>query len=212
MPLYPLPLPQRVVFYYNIVSSTLWFCCLGRFLILLPLVGRRFLPAGIADFFHVVSVMPLLGFFLFHMLVRDQHEKKDLWRLLDGIRMCWVCYGVIFPHPIIAKHTSYSFLIASWCLLNLIDSCYYTFRIKTKSSPKFLYKLRHTHYLLTFPISFVSEFILVFLSLAFVQGALHEILLEALFLIYVPAGYFQLKYLNKRRREALLRFKKAAGH
>ena len=58
--LYPLKFNEKLAFFYNTVAATLWFCCLGRFLILLPLVGRKFLPGGMADFFHVVSLLPII--------------------------------------------------------------------------------------------------------------------------------------------------------
>ena len=39
--LYPLKFNEKLAFFYNTVAATLWFCCLGRFLILLPLVGEN---------------------------------------------------------------------------------------------------------------------------------------------------------------------------
>ncbi|PVH20277.1 hypothetical protein CXQ85_002062 [Candidozyma haemuli] len=199
MALYPLYGKQKLIFYYNVVSTTLWFCCLCRFLILLPLVGRKFLPAGIADFFHVVSVFPLIGWVLVTALVKTQHSWNDLWGLFDALRMVWMCYGVIFPHPKIAKHTSYSFLISSWCIQNLIDSFYHGFKTKTRTSPLWLFWLHHHHFYLTFFVSCVSEMILIFLSLGFVKSELHEWVLKACILAYVPVGYFLFGYLRNRQ-------------
>lgn len=199
MALYPLYGKQKLIFYYNVVSTTLWFCCLCRFLILLPLVGRKFLPAGIADFFHVVSVFPLIGWVLVTALVKTQHSWNDLWGLFDALRMVWMCYGVIFPHPKIAKHTSYSFLILSWCIQNLIDSFYHGFKTKTRTSPLWLFWLHHHHFYLTFFVSCVSEMILIFLSLGFVKSELHEWVLKACILAYVPVGYFLFGYLRNRQ-------------
>lgn len=201
MALYPLTRKLRVVFFFDIASATLWFCCLCRFLILLPLVGRRFLPGGIADFFHIVAVLPLLDFLVVNLLAKDTYSLNDLWSLLNGIRMVGLCYGVIFPHPKIAKHTSYSFLILSWCIQNVIDSTYYSFKVKTRSSPMFLFRLHHLHFYITFPMAFVSELVLVFLSLVFVENKWHEMVLEALVLVYVPAGYFTFRYLLGRKRQ-----------
>lgn len=190
-----------MVFYYNLVSTTLWFCCLARLVILLPLVGRRFLPAGIADFFHVVSVFPLLGFILVKVLAQRSRSYDDLWNLLDGIRMVWICYGVIFPHPKVAKHTSYSCLIASWCIAKLVDSCYYAFKVKTKTSPAWLFWLHFHHFYLTLFSSAVTEMILLFLSLAFVSDEWHELALKGCILLYVPVTYFLFQHLQSKKEQ-----------
>lgn len=199
MLLYPLSRGLKVVFFYNITAATLWFCCLTRFLILLPLVGRKFLPGGIADFFHVVATLPLVGFFVVNLFGRSTYKVGDLWGLANGIRMVWICYGVIFPHPKIAKHTSYSFLIAAWSIQNLIDSCYYAFKVKTRTSPSWLFWLHHHLFFLTFPVIFGAEFALVFLSLKFVEIQWHKVILEAFLLSYVPLGYFTFGHLLERR-------------
>ncbi|GEQ71451.1 hypothetical protein JCM33374_g5135 [Metschnikowia sp. JCM 33374] len=208
MALYPLPLNLRVVFFYNLASFTLWCCCLGRFLVLLPLVGRQFLPAGIADFFHVVATLPLLGFFVVKFLAfssdspasaSSEQQGPGLWGLFNGLRLVWVCYGVIFPHPKIAKHTTYSLLILAWCTQNIIDLAYHSFKLKTRTSPWFLFALHYNHFYVTFPLAFVSELAIVFLSLAFVQHSVFEWVLQACFLLYVPVGYFTFKHLLKRK-------------
>ncbi|RLV95499.1 hypothetical protein JA1_000989 [Spathaspora sp. JA1] len=199
---YPLPTNQKVVFFFNSAAATLWFCCLCRFLILLPLVGRRFLPGGIADFFHVVSLTPLIGFLLVKSSLHHLRRfvTSDIWSLLNGVRMAWICYGVIFPHPKIAKHTSYSILIFSWCIQYLFHYSYHSFRIKTKSSPHFLFWIQyHIHYI-TFPMSLISEMILIFLSLGFVKdGSIYEIVLQVCLLSYIPVAYFAWGHLQQRR-------------
>ncbi|OBA22438.1 hypothetical protein METBIDRAFT_39561 [Metschnikowia bicuspidata var. bicuspidata NRRL YB-4993] len=201
MALYPLPLNLRVVFFYNIASLTLWCCCLGRFLVLLPLVGRRFLPAGIADFFHVVAILPLAGFLVVRLFgnARSLAGVSGLWSLFNGLRLVWLCYVVIYPHPKIAKHTSYSFLIVGWCAQNIIDLAYHAFRLKTRSSPWALFALHYNHFYMTFFISFASEICLVFLSLAFVRNSVLERALQACFLLYVPLGYFSFTHLRRRK-------------
>lgn len=198
--LYPLSPAYKSVFAYNLSSLTVWFCCFCRFLILLPLVGRRFLPAGIADFFHTVSVLPLLEFMLVKILINPSFKLSDLWALLNGLRMAWVCYGVIFTHPKVAKHTSYSFLIATWCITYIIHYAYYSFRIKTRSSPFWLFWMNYNHYWITFPVSLVSEMIITFLSLGFVQEKLWlELLIQTCLLSYVPVAYFQWGYIRTVR-------------
>ncbi|ABN68642.2 predicted protein [Scheffersomyces stipitis CBS 6054] len=202
MALYPLPTNLKLIFFFDCVSATLWFCCLVRLLILLPLVGRRFLPGGIADFFHVVALLPLFGFFVVNSLGNRKLFLKDAWSLANGIRMAWICYGVIFAHPKIAKHTSYSILILSYCLSNFIHFSYLAFRTKTRSSPWLLFWLQYTHHYITFPLTMGAEMVLIFLSLAFVaEDSIYEVALKAVLLAYVPIGYLAFNYLGKRRKE-----------
>lgn len=199
MAFYPLTRSQRVLLYIDVVSATLWFCCLGRLLILLPLVGRRFLPAGIADFFHMVAVLPTLQWVAVLAIYKQKWQSTDLWALLHSVRLLWLSYGVIYSHPLVAKHTSYSFLIFSWCVLHLIDSCYHAFKLKTRSSPRFLFAAHYLHFYVTFPVSFVSELILVFLSLSLVEGVYLELAIKATFLLYVPVGYLYFRHLQLRK-------------
>lgn len=198
--LYPLSTNLKLVFFYNTCSFVLWLCCFCRFLILLPLVGRKFLPGGIADFFHIVSLLPLCGFFIKKTLIKSKLQVSDAWSLANGVRMVWVCYGVIFPHPGIAKHTSYSLLILSWCLMNVVHFAYYSFKVKTRSTPSWLFWLQYHHFYLTFPLTMVAEMVLIFLSLAFVkQDHMYEMFLQAALLSYIPAGYFAWGYLQSRK-------------
>ncbi|KAG5420583.1 hypothetical protein I9W82_002464 [Candida metapsilosis] len=199
MPLYPLPFKARLLFFYNVAAATLWFCCFARFLILLPLVGRRFLPGGIADFFHAVAMTPLIGTLLLFSL-NTTKWKSLLWPLLNGIKMAWVCYGVIYPHPKIAKHTSYSLLITAWCVPYMIYFSYHAFRVKTRTSPFFLFWLQYNNFFITYPLSVVAEMIQVFLSLSFVTDeSVHELALKAMFVAYIPVAYFTWGHLKSRR-------------
>ncbi|CUM67983.1 uncharacterized protein PRCAT00005697001 [Priceomyces carsonii] len=200
--LYPLSQSAKFVFYFNVVFTTLWACCFIRFLILLVLVGKRFLPGGIADFFHVVSLAPLISFFYVKGLIQRKFSLRDAWSLGNAIRMVWICYGVIYPSPKIAKHTSYSYLILSWCMLGLIHYGYYSFKVKTGGSPRWLFWLKYHHFFVTFPLGFVSEMILTFLSLAYVDdGLIFEILLKTQLLSYVPLGYLTWVYLAHTKME-----------
>lgn len=200
--LYPLKFNEKLAFFYNTVAATLWFCCLGRFLILLPLVGRKFLPGGMADFFHVVSLLPIIESLFVKSVLRKKFTITSLWGILNGLKMVWLCYGVIFPHPKIAKHTSYSLLITSWCLQYFIHYFYYAFKVKTKSSFHFLFWLEYNNFYLTYPLGLVSEMILLFLSLAFVeQDSIYDYVLRAAFLAYIPIAYFAWGHLKSRKKK-----------
>jgi hypothetical protein len=200
------------VFYFQSSSATLWFCCLVRFLILLPLVGRRFLPGGIADFFHVVSILPLGEVIVERILATTRNSTADTYYdLLVGIKMVWLCYGVIFQYPKIAKHTSYSVLIASWCTLWCIHFVFKAFTTKTRRCPSWLLKLQYSNFYLTYPSSWIAEFILIFLSLKFVENDIYELFLQAVIVSYIPVGYFSVKYLRNRRMRKCTQVLKKRG-
>lgn len=196
--LYPLSRKLKLVFFFNVASLTLWICCLCRFLILLPLVGRMFLPGGIADFFHVVSALPLAEFFVMKLLLRRPFSKKDLVKLFNGVRLVWLCYVVIFPHPKVAKHTSYSFIIFAWCFQYVIHYGYYAFKVKTKRSPRWLMWLQYHNYYWTFPLAVIGEVSILFLALAFVEHPWYDISYQVAVLAYVPGGYYAWKYMGSR--------------
>ncbi|RCK59178.1 Very-long-chain (3R)-3-hydroxyacyl-CoA dehydratase PASTICCINO 2 [Candida viswanathii] len=199
--LYPLPFNEQFVFFYNIVAATLWFCCFARFLILLPLVGRRFLPGGIADFFHVVALLPLIGSIVVKFALKRAWKRSYLWSLLNGIKMAWLCYGVIFPHPRIARHTSYSILISAWCVQYIIHYSYFAFKVKTKRSPLFLLWLEYNNFYFTYPFALAAEMILLFLSLGFVEEDLvYDYAIRVVFLSYIPVAYFAWSHLQKRKQ------------
>lgn len=206
--LYPLPTNAKLVFFFNFFGFTLWFCCLVRFMILLPLVGRRFLPAGMADFFHVVAIFPLLGFLMVKGLLKKPFSAKDIWPVVNNIKMVWICYGVIFPHPRVAKHTSYSVMIVAWCLSYLVYFSYYSFRVKTRSSPYILLWLHYHHFWITFPMMMGSEMVITFLGLTLVEeGLWHEIAIKATILAYVPVGYFFWEYIKNERIQRFVEMK-----
>lgn len=201
MPLYPLPRNLKVVFFFDSAITVLWFCCLARFTILLPLVGRRFLPGGIADFFQVISILPLVAWVLVRVLSTRSVSVKDAWSLANAVRVPLICYGVIFPHPKVAKHTSYSLIVSAWSIQYFVHFAYHAFRVKTRRSPHFLMWAQYHNFFVTFPLAFTGELVLVFLSLGFSEGEWYDVLLKALFLAYVPVGYFAWSYLISRKHE-----------
>ena len=200
---YPLSFPEKCLFYVNIVAMTLWFCCLVRFMVLLPLVGRRFLPGGIADFFHTVALIPLLTYFVVRItkwnVLKLRKNAVFSWGLFNALHMAWICYGVIYPHPKIAKHTTYSLILFSWCVLNTIQYAHYAFFVKTKRSPTWLRWSAYNSFYLTFPLGVIGELGQIFLSLTFVEEALFldwSIRLTAV--LFVPVAYAFYKHLREK--------------
>lgn len=202
--LYPLPVNLKVIFLFNVVAFTLWLFCFLRFLVLIPLVGTKFLPGGIADFFQTVAVLPLVSIILRKLLVKFKFTVRDLFGLANALKMVFICYVVIFPHPKIAKHITYSFLILSWCILYIIDFFYYSFRVKTRSSPYWLYYLKYTHFWVTLPVAAAAELAMIFLALTFVDEDLAlEMVFKIVLLAYVPLNYWSWMYLSSKRNDKL---------
>lgn len=183
----------RVLFLFNAASATLWWCCLGRFLILLPLVGRRFLPGGIAEFFQVISLSHILGHFVRYLVgygAESRQSRRYLWSLVYAVKACYICYVVIFPHPQIAKHVTYSVLILCWSLQLLTA---YTFHALRSVNVKYAWLTWAYEYLprLILPISSIAEMILIFLSLAYsADDSWIELINKSVLVAYVPVMYF----------------------
>lgn len=194
----------KLLWFVDCAALTLWLCCLLRFAILLPLVGTRFLPQGIADFFHVVAVIPVAELVVVRLVRRNWSQGKyGSWPVVaNALRMVWLCYGVIFVYPKIAKHILYSVLIGLWCLGYLVHFAYYAFKVKFRTTPYFLFWLKHHIMFVTFPALVVAEMVLLFLSLKFAEdGTVYEWFIKAVLVGYVPLGYFAWGYLLDRRQE-----------
>lgn len=53
---------------------------------------------------------------------------------------------------------------------------------------------------MTFPLSFLGELIILFLSLSFAEGEWYENGIKMVLLAYIPVGYFTWEYLVARKR------------
>ncbi|CAI5755895.1 unnamed protein product [Candida verbasci] len=195
---YQLPLHEKIILLYDVSGATLWWCCLGRLLILLPLVGRRFLPGGIADFFHIVAITPFINSIFFKF---NKFKWSNLWSIINSIKIVWLCFGLISSFTRIAKHTTYSILIFSYCLQYGIHYSYYAFRIKFRTTPWFLFWLQYNNFYLTYPLQTVSEMVLIFLCLQFTpDDSWYELGLKGLFLAYIPIAYFAWQHFESRKQ------------
>ncbi|KAK6205058.1 uncharacterized protein RJT21DRAFT_4449 [Scheffersomyces amazonensis] len=155
-----------------------------------------------ADFFHGISISSLIGILIVKLTTSSfTLSVKDIWSFASGLKMIIICYGVIFPHPKIAKHTSYSFLILAYSLSNFIHFSYFAFKVKTKTSPRFLFWLEYSNFYLTYPMALISEMILLFLSLQFIPDeSIHELFTKFVILAYIPVAYIVWGYLKNRKQ------------
>lgn len=200
--MYTLLRKGKLLWFVDCASWTLWVCAFLRFLVLLPLVGRRFLPAGMADFFHIVCILPLIELTVVKAVrgIWTQGALNGMLAPLNALRMIWLCYGVIFQYPKIAKHILYSILIIAWCVSYIIHFGYYGFRVKMRTTPYWLFWLKHHYLFVTLPMLMVAEMVLLFLLLKFVdEGSYYGYALKAVLLSYIPLGYFIWGWLIDRR-------------
>lgn len=207
-------LVARFVFWFNAAAATLWWCCLGRWALLLPLVGRRFLPGGIAEFFQVLALFPALSHLLRWFLLgyRSYADENQLWSLVFAAKAIYICYGVIFPSPLIAKHSSYSVLIVSWGLQILSLYSYKALRSVGLADRPWIRSAYLNLAFFTFPASTVAEMILIFLSLAFTDDdSWAELFNKAVLVAYIPVSYFAWQNLKKRRTRLTARWRRMAN-
>ena len=73
---------------------------------------------------------------------------------------------------------------------------------ENKEFISFLFWLEYNNFYLTYPLGLVSEMILLFLSLAFVeQDSIYDYVLRAAFLAYIPIAYFAWGHLKSRKKK-----------
>ncbi|KAI5962316.1 uncharacterized protein KGF55_003392 [Candida pseudojiufengensis] len=91
-------------------------------------------------------------------------------------------------------------LITAWSLQNFINYSYHAIKLKTKSSPMFLFWSQYNNFLILYLLGTIAEMIQIFLSLAFVEdNSYYELVLKIAFLSYIPIAYFTWGHLKQRR-------------
>ncbi|KAI5965422.1 hypothetical protein CANMA_003418 [Candida margitis] len=81
-----------------------------------------------------------------------------------------------------------------------VTKCYYAFKVKTRTSPFFLFWLQYNNFYVVYPLCVIAEMIQVFLSLSYVaEDTLHELILKTLFVGYIPVAYFTWGHLKSRK-------------
>ncbi|CCD23652.1 Keg1p NDAI_0B06210 [Naumovozyma dairenensis CBS 421] len=163
--------PQRVPFvhrlyqYYQLCTSLLFTALLGRWLIIYPLAGSKFLPGGIHEFLCYLMVSSALGeivwLFKFHKWNKAIFSRvmlKDLnFLYFVGVLHFYDDY----EHALVLKNISYSCFIVG---LSLNQSYCHWCKLFKRTGRK-----RHTLYwkvisLITLPFLYLSEFYLLLLN------------------------------------------------
>ncbi|GMM33410.1 hypothetical protein DASC09_007350 [Saccharomycopsis crataegensis] len=195
----------RLVLFNNTIFFLLWFSCLIRFLILLPLVGRRFLPGAISEFYQLIltcSFISQVGLSLAGIIpVSRKKLGLKVFKLLHGLLVTW---GVIFHYPKITKHSAYGVLVFCSCCQETLDYLYY---LLPNSLWRFFSK---KSFVLLFPVQKACEMVLIMLCLKFNRQYdaeyLHNyeyfygVFLKAVLIMYIPASCIIFRYLWKSRQ------------
>lgn len=176
------PFKTKLLTLLNTTLAVLYLCCLLRLLVLLPLIGRRFLPAAIGDFSTIIFLMPVPSLYF----VRSRYNFINIVKVA-------LIISIIYIYPQISKHSTYSLLLFSLSISHFIHYTYQT----SKYPP--LSFLEYNNFFITLPLTQLSEFTLLFLSLKF-STSLISYFIKGLLIFYVPFAYVSWVHMIQRRK------------
>lgn len=159
----------KLIFLNNLVFTILWVCCLLRLIALVPLVGRKFLPVAIAEFFQTLITSSYICLFVISNLnaIRNSHRRKRIgssafWlnslKLLNGLFVTWV---VIFHYPKVSKHFAYTIFI--FCVSTIEAARHFSYLMPNSMT---IY-IKNFAFFTLFPCQKFSELVLILLSFKF---------------------------------------------
>ena len=158
---------HRLYQYYQIATSFLYFALLARWIILFPLVGKRFLPGGIHEFLiylmffsSIIEILWLLKFRGVKGTVINRTFLKDLnFMFFVGVMHFYDDY----EHALVLKNIAYSVFVVSLSC----DQCYshLTKLFKRESGGQRRSLWWKLDSFLAMPILYLSEFYLLLLNI-----------------------------------------------
>lgn len=165
------------------IAGFFHFALLVRLLILLPLVGRRFLPGGIHEFFRsVVLIISGVEFVLSILkLIPISPSGYVFSHLLPVITVC------VFDKNIeLQRHTFYGLYIADITFTGVVAYFYHYKKLSNLGRvPQWLVQVFQVVNVLEFPLHSVMEFAILFMGLKYVEGwAKHSI--QLILLVFIP--------------------------
>lgn len=160
------PLLYKLYQYYHLSCTVLFAALWARFTILLPLVGRKFLPGGIHEYLcyllAVSSAIDIVWIGYFYGL-RRLWFNPTLWKDLNFIYFVGVLhFHDDYEHAPVLKNTSYSTFILTLSL----NQSYHHWCKMFKRTPgtrrrTIIWKF---NYWCLMPVLYISEFILLLLN------------------------------------------------
>lgn len=165
MALLSISMIARLYQWYQICTTFLYLALLARWIILLPLVGSKFLPGGIHEFLcHLMvwsSLVELVWLFKFHGL-KDGLQSRTLVKCLNFFYFVAVLhFHDDYEHALVLKNTSYSSFIIGLSLTQSYSHWCKLFKRGYISKRSLFYKLETWIWM---PLLYTSEFYLLLLN------------------------------------------------
>lgn len=165
-----------------------------RLLVLLPLVGRKFLSGGIQQFLELVYAADFTVLMLLSLL--KLVPITPAFHVFDNITVAFIVAKVLRDQEDTKRHLSYGLIIVVWSMTKTCNYIYHYYKLKTlnRSVPE-SWRLLHTYVVLvSFPIEAVLEFVILFLSLRHLQDH-WKTAAQVMLLLFIPTKLFLYKRL-----------------
>ncbi|GAV54641.1 hypothetical protein ZYGR_0AN01090 [Zygosaccharomyces rouxii] len=151
--------------WYQICTTFLYLALLARWIILLPLVGSKFLPGGIHEFLcHLMvwsSMAELVWLLKFHGFKKG-FQSRTLVKCLNFFYFVTVLhFHDDYEHALVLKNTSYSSFIIGLSLTQAYSHWCKLFKRGFVSKRSLFYRLETWIWM---PLLYISEFYLLLLN------------------------------------------------
>lgn len=150
---------------YQIGSAFLYLALLARWIVLLPLVGSKFLPGGIHEFLcHLMvwsSLIELFWLFMFHGVIGGLKTRTSVKCFNFFYFVAAMHFHDDYEHALVLKNTSYSSFILGLSLTQAYSHWCKLFKRGRTLKKTFLFKIETW---VMMPLLYVSEFYLLLLN------------------------------------------------
>ncbi|KAI7897205.1 tyrosine phosphatase-like protein [Mucor mucedo] len=117
----------------------------------------------------------------------------------------FLIWAVNYPFPQIHSHWSYTTMIVSWCIAEVVRYSYYATNLAS-SVPSFITWARYTFFLVLYPTGISSELMMTYQSLPYVKaqwGELYYYLYIAILALYLPGAPVLFNHMRVQRNKYL---------
>ncbi|ANZ74538.1 BA75_01728T0 [Komagataella pastoris] len=184
----------KYLHFFYAMSAILWACVVVRGLLLLPLVGLRFFPGGVADFYLSIAIGNIVIENINHVIFC---RKLNYILVLELIGRLFIGLGVILNYPTIAKNAAFPTLVLSQGIIELFRYSYTSYKLKFRIPKSFNY-LYLAVILVGYSVKTLSEMVLMFLSLGYADDRFGTFI-KIVLLVYIPSAYMFFKHSYARR-------------
>lgn len=206
-------LPHMYLITYNLVSTVLWAVIFVTNLkdivaVLFPgTFDSYYLFHEFTDFPHKLLVITQV----MNTICEILHSLTGLTKspvsvvLLQFFARDVICIGVCYLVPLSSGNYSPAFmgLLVAWSVVELIRYPYYLLKIGEFQVPGWLNWLRYSAFLVLYPLGLVTEPVVVYKSLAYIDNWFHYYFFTLGLGMYIPGMYILYSYMLKQRRKML---------